>query len=144
MANLAYRQAQKRKLDLALKMDKEFDQWLVEFQPDQALAFVECAEVYNDITREGIVGLVKFINENSPKKFIEPDNINNHSACHFWKVGNEGSRVLYAVFQPWATPQKTNWSAWIKKVERKAKEAGCNEITTSQQLGNWIVRMWWD
>ena len=51
----------------ALNMDKHFHDWKATFEPKEALAFVKKCEVYNRITREGIVGLVEFINENAPR-----------------------------------------------------------------------------
>jgi hypothetical protein len=145
--NQLYVNARKRQVDTALAMDKEFHDWQAEFMPDSALAFVRRAEVYNRITRKGIVGLVKLINDKAPTLQLGSDNCNTGRANHRYKIGNEGSRVIYVHLDAWATDPGFVWKKFVKEIEQYAKkQATCDEFHVKEMHGGRFItiRIWWD
>ncbi len=124
----------KKRVEVALKMDELFLNWQAEFSPEDALAFVEKAEIYNRMTRKGMVGLIQFINKKTARLTDSP---------HHFRIGNESSRVVYAIF---TEVPKDKAEKFFGDIERFAKtNTHTDEYNLSRnQLGWWECRLWWD
>lgn len=118
---------QLEKIETALKMDYLFDDWTAEFKPDEALVFLEKAQVYNRIVRKDILSLISFINQQCP---------NVH-----YKIGNEGSRVIYAII----FGRNKIFGGLFEEIEHMAKTiAHCDEFSVITNVFQYQLRMWWD
>src|SRR4051812_8985344 len=81
---------------LAIQMDTSFEQWIACFNPNQAILFAERCEIYNRMTRKGMVDLIKHTSKTIRKNV----KLESHNHCHEYYIGNEGSRVIYVVLLP--------------------------------------------
>ncbi len=145
--NTGYQQAMQEKVGLAIQMDDKFTQWQAELTPDEAILFMEKAEIYNNMTRSGMVGLIRYINDKAIPRDYGPNNPNTGTHGHKFRIGNEGSRVVYAIFPQENVPKDEALRAdFFIAIETQAKErAGADEFNISRNpIGWWEIRMWWD
>jgi hypothetical protein len=142
----ARRKVIRQKAKAAVAMDKHFTAWTAEFTPDEAQAFVARCQVYNNMTHEKLVRLVRAINRIIPAMDLGETNPNTGTPCHCFKIGNEGSRVIYVQVRKWAVPEKRGqWKRLAEQVRQFASEAGANEFHVSKNdRHELLLRIWWD
>lgn len=145
-ANQVFRDHLHKIVDAAVEFDKMFHDWSANFDPEAALLFAKKSEVYNRMTRDGLVGLIQFINDNAPTQDFGDTNPNTGRSCHEYRIGNEGSRVIYATFKIVYVDKHFDWQELFEKIQAFAKKkAHADEFTlTRHEFNGWVVRMWWD
>ena len=140
-----------RKVAAALMLDRVSIRYLVEFNPDEAIEFLQHAEGYNEYTPDILVNLVKKINELiPPMKFPDPDNPNNGKLHHKFIIGNEGTRVIYLKISKFYLDEqfqgkKFDYKELEDRLAMLAKDAKASEYSTEVNNGaEFRYRIWWD
>ena len=133
-------------VDAALTLDRLSLDWQVKLLPFDALYFVGRCAVGNKATTENMRNLVQSCLAFSPKYDYGPGNVNTGRECLHFMVGDEGSRVIYAVFGKAGTPADTEWELLALKLKREvAKDCECDECHVLENDDSFLkIRFWWD
>jgi hypothetical protein len=139
------------KVDVALMLDGLSTDYLVEFSPGEALEFVRRAEAYNEFTAQDLEKLVEQVNRLiPPMRFPNPENPNNGLPHHRFKIGNEGSRVIYLIIRkfylkPEFQGRRIDYAELARQLENLGREAHASEchVVVDDEY-EFTYRFWWD
>lgn len=114
---------------LALELDKEGGNFLVEFTPGEAFAFLIQDKDFNRYKRESVIKILEDIHNTLPPK------VNIH-----YKIGNESSRVIYCCI-----PNDVITNQMIKNFyDYVAWNGYTDQLTFNNKSFYFEIRMWWD
>jgi hypothetical protein len=142
-----------RTVQAALALDPLSTHWQVELTPEDAHLFVCAAEDYNNFTRADLATLIQRIDHAIPPIQFNPGNPNNGKPHHKYRIGNEGSRVIYLDIHKgylkgrWAPADYDHLAQYLKAL---AVAAHADEYDIDQDIdftppdGLWTFRFWWD
>jgi hypothetical protein len=131
-------------------VDETFTDYAVTLTPEYAQEFVREAQDYNAFTHEDLENLIASINEiippmNFPDTPISTNNPNNGKPHHQFKIGNEGSRVIYLVILKFYMPKEYNYEKLGKQLTVISKKCKADEAWSVQDdERNYVFRFWWD
>ena len=130
-------------LDAILTLDELSTDYRVKLDPNNALQFVAKAEEYNNFTKEDLKRLIETVNATIPPMDYGPKNPNTGRPFHWFEIGNEGSRVIYAVFPEtyWPNYDKAALNVLMKQL---ALLAHADEMDDYSETGMYRFRFWWD
>lgn len=134
------------KLDLVLGLDPRSTDYHVALSADETREFLKRAEIYNNIP-ENLSDIVDEIDAITPRRYYNQDNPNNGQQAFNFKVGNEGSRVLYLkVSGGLSSVTGLNWDEYEKKVMAIGRKFDADEVqVVEKSVPHYlIVRFWWD
>lgn len=120
--------------------------WKVECDQETAEGFFACAEPYNGIPDDGLVGFAREVDRIVPRMHINEGNPNNGRRAHTWEIGNEGSRVVYLVIDRTFLPERPDKAPDSLEftLRRIGREAGADEVdVTTDAIGRRVIRFWW-
>ena len=120
-------------VNAALALDEESVDYLVEMRPGEFIFFMEKAGRYN---RMGDMGEMA-------RRLVEAQPEGEDSVK--FKVGNEGSRVIYLTYRRSQRSGPDVVSAWKGRCLQIAEEAGADEFEQNSGPGNkHEIRIWRD
>jgi hypothetical protein len=130
----------KANIKIALAADEALQDYQIKMTPAEAMEFVKHSGSFNRCCKSNLVRLLQRIEKFFPKYFGRP--------IHYFYIGNEGSRVIYAAFH------KSSWQVeWNAKkdhnridteMKRFAKEAHADEAMETPATFEYKFRFWWD
>ena len=131
-------------IQAALMLDQHALNWQLELSPEDGRTFAQHCLSYNRSTRENVTALVEMVDQAVPPMNFGGDNPNNGKPCHYYRVGNESSRVIYLLIYKGLAP-KLDWIALEKHLGHIAKECCVDEYwVTVNDDTKLIYRFWWD
>lgn len=135
-----------RMVEAALELDKYSIDYLVEFPPKEAREFVSRAEAYNGFTQEGLVELIDEIGNLIPLKDYGPDNPNTGQPHHRFRIGNEGSRVIYLeIYETYMPKDYGKYELLFENLKNLGYAARADEVDeVDPGIFTRGIRYWWD
>jgi len=134
------------KVDLVLGLDPRSTDYHVALSADETREFLKRAEVYNNIP-ENLADIVDEIDALTPRRYYNPNNPNNGQQAFSFKVGNEGSRVLYLkVSGGLSSVAGLDWDEYEAKLTAIGRKFKADEIqVVEKSVPHYLmVRFWWD
>lgn len=134
------------KVDRVIAVDQASSDYQIKLTPEETKEFLQRAEIYNRIPKT-IALIVDQIDAITPRAYYNPDNPNNGSQIFNFRVGNEGSRVLYLeVRAPFGLPKDFDWLEYERKLTEIGKTFDADEIDTLENKPAYklTIRFWWD
>lgn len=133
------------RLFLAVELDKRFTNWSVRLIPTEALEFCRVAEEYNNLTSEGVCELIAEIDAIIPAMSFEPNNPNTGKPHHCYRIGKEGSRVIYLKIIKSYLPEDFDYAMLIRELIKIGRLARADENYVEKNTDSKFVhRFWWD
>jgi hypothetical protein len=133
------------KIQGILDLDEFSLDYGVQVCPEEMLTLANVIGQYNEYTPELATRLVREINALIPPMNFQPGNVNNGRTHHHFKVGREGSRVLYLEIYKGYLPKDFDYAKLTAKLDLLAKAALADEHwATENSETAFTYRMWWD
>lgn len=129
-----------------LALDPHSLTYQVQMTPDEAREYVEgLPPSYNGWTRAGALRLLDAVNGLIPPMQFNEGNPNNGHPHHKFKVGREGSRVLYVWVAKAYLPDDYNYERLDALLADAGRDAQADEITCQDDTEHgYEFRFWWD
>lgn len=134
-----------KRLFLAVKLDKRFTNWNVRLTPKEAMEFCKSAEEYNNLTKKGACELIGEIDKIIPLMRLGKDNPNTGQSHHYYRIGREGSRVIYLEIVKTYLFVGFDYVVLGKKLFELGKKANADEHYVEKNTHlEFVYRFWWD
>lgn len=124
----------------ALATDNAFTDYQIKMTPAEAMEFVKHSGSDNRCCKSNLVRLIQRIGKFIPKRDGLP--------IHYFYIGNEWSRVIYAAFPKccWLVEwnAENGYNRLNTAMQRFAKEARADESMETGNSFEYKFRFWWD
>lgn len=130
--------------------DHFFTDYAITLTPKMAHNFVQIADDYNAFTHNDLENLVMGINKiippmNFPNTEYCTNNPNNGKSHHQFKIGNEGSRVIYLVIRKFYMSKEYDYEKLGEQLSAIGKKSKADEAwSTRNDDSEYVFRFWWD
>lgn len=131
----------------AVVLDRVSHDYLVKFDAEQAIEFLFAARSINNAMGNDLAAMVGEINRLIPPMDFGPGNPNNGGAHHEFKIGAEGSRVVYLHILKTYLPDwtKRDYAKLTASLARLGARHEADEAwPTANDDAEYVFRFWWD